>query len=225
MTPAPVFPQGFFICFDGIDGSGKTTQLVRLADRLSALGVEVVRSKEPTDGPLGRRIRESARLGRLDPREELDVLLADRPEHVETLIRPSLRAGKIVLLDRYFWSTMAYQGCTLGDPAAILARNRAFAPDPDITVLMDLPIAASQSRIVSRDGAVNNFEKAEFLTRCRDIFLSIQEPNVERVDGDGSVEAVERRVLAAVTGRLRQVLAGSPSGPQAVDAFLRRLNT
>lgn len=223
MTPAPVFPQGFFICFDGIDGSGKTTQLVRLASRLAALGLDVVRSKEPTDGPLGRRIRESARLGRLEPREELDVLLADRREHVETLIRPSLRAGKIVLLDRYFWSTMAYQGSTLGDPAAILARNRAFAPDPDLTLLMDLPIAASQGRIVSRDGAVNNFEKAEFLSRCRDIFLSIREPNVRVVNGDGSVEAVETRVLAAVSDRMRQNLACSPSGAEAVEAFLLRL--
>jgi dTMP kinase len=197
MSTPTVFPDGFLIAFDGIDGTGKTTQVVRLTNSLVKHGFEVVRSKEPTDGPWGKLIRESARGTRLGPEEELNVLLKDRREHVQNFIKPSLASGKIVILDRYFWSNVAYQGCTLGDPHAILKENLSFAPCPDLTILLDAPVPVCQGRIVARDGAVNAFEKAEFLACCQKVFRSIDLPGVRHVDGSRTPDEVEQSIRAA----------------------------
>src|SRR5207253_402183 len=107
-------PTGILIAIEGIDGAGKTTQVARLCKALEAVGETVVRSKEPTNGPHGRRVRESAQNGRLDPHEELATFLDDRREHVATVIGPALGRGEIVILDRYFYSTIAYQGPRTG---------------------------------------------------------------------------------------------------------------
>ena len=108
--------SGLFIVLEGIDGTGKSTQTQRLATYFSALGWEVVLSREPTDGPWGKKLRESATTGRLEPEQELEYFLLDRKEHVENLILPSLKDDKVVILDRYYFSTMAYQGCRGFDP-------------------------------------------------------------------------------------------------------------
>ena len=94
-----------FIVFEGIDGTGKSTQVQFLADMLRAKGNEVITSKEPTDGPHGTRLRNSADTGRLSPQEELDLFHLDRREHIETLIKPTLARGAVVILDRYYFST------------------------------------------------------------------------------------------------------------------------
>ena len=99
-----------FIVFEGIDGTGKSTQVRLLAKALRELGQEVVTSKEPTDGPVGTRLRQSAEKGRLSPQEELDLFHQDRRDHVQSLIAPALERGDTVIVDRYFFSTMAYQG-------------------------------------------------------------------------------------------------------------------
>jgi dTMP kinase len=215
--PAPTLPPaGLFLCLEGVDGSGKSTQIRRLADHLRGLGWRVRVEKEPTDGPHGRRVRESARTGRLDPREELREILADRRQHVEEVIRPALAAGEVVILDRYFWSSMAYQGATLGDPESILAANLAFAPVPDLTLFLDVPVATSQARINSRDGSPNHFERSEFLAACRNIFLSIRHPRFVRLDGDRPAEAVEADILRQV----KEILPGGvgPTGGHPAPA-------
>ena len=102
--------SGLFIVLEGIDGAGKSTQIRCLTEKLAASGRPPVVSREPTDGPHGRRLRESATRGRLSAEEELATFLADRREHVSNLILPSLAAGKVVVLDRYYFSTAAYQG-------------------------------------------------------------------------------------------------------------------
>ena len=101
--------RGLLIAFDGIDGASKTTQVALLADFLASKG-ETIRSKEPTDGKWGQIIRNAAANGRLPLEEELRVLIEDRKEHVRDLILPALSKGKAVILDRYFYSTIAYQG-------------------------------------------------------------------------------------------------------------------
>jgi dTMP kinase len=164
---------GLFIVLEGIDGTGKSTQTQRLASYFSALGREVVLSREPTDGPWGKKLRESATTGRLEPEEELEYFLHDRKEHVENLILPSLREGKVVILDRYYFSTMAYQGCRGFDPAEIRRRNEEFAPRPDHLFILDIDVETALQRIGHRGDTANHFEKTDSLQRCRDIFLTL----------------------------------------------------
>lgn len=102
-------PGGLLIAIEGIDGAGKTTLARRLTTTLEAAGARVVLSKEPTNGPWGTKLRQSAATGRLSADEEAELLIRDRHEHVDTLIAPALARGDIVILDRYFPSMVAYQ--------------------------------------------------------------------------------------------------------------------
>jgi len=197
---------GLLIAFEGIDGAGKTTQLGLLASRLEQRGWRVLRTKEPTDGPHGRRLRESARAGRLPADEELELFLRDRAEHVEHVIRPALARGEAVLVDRYVWSTAAYQGARGLDPSAILARNAAF-PVPDLVVLLDVDPAVGVGRVRARDQRENLFEQLEALTDARRIFLALVAPPVVRIDGDRPIAHVAAEILNALGA-----LADPPGG-------------
>jgi dTMP kinase len=190
MTHPPLF-----IVIEGIDGTGKSTQARLLAEWLRANGRETVVSREPTDGPWGRKLRESAATGRLSPQEELDYFLKDRREHVETLIAPALAAGKVVVLDRYYFSTMAYQGCRGFDPEEIRRRNEEFAPRPDLLLILDLEVDDALARIGSRGDSANEFERRDSLQRCREIFLALRdEPFVRVIDSSGPLEEVSVRI-------------------------------
>ena len=192
-------PKGLFIVIEGIDGTGKSTQAKRLGEWFAAQGREVVLSREPTAGPWGKKVRESGDTGRLSPEDELQYFLNDRRQHVEELIAPSLAAGKVVILDRYYFSTMAYQGARGFDPGEIRRKNEAFAPVPDLLLIMDLEVDIALSRIGARGDTANEFEKRENLERCREIFLSLQHENFTRViSAAGSYDEVARQVLAAV---------------------------
>src|SRR5262245_60816806 len=127
---------GILVAIEGIDGAGKTTQAEMIEQRLATAGFEVIRAKEPTAGRYGQQLRDSATSGRLPPEQELELFLADRREHVVTTIQPALEAGKVVILDRYYFSMAAYQGARGMDPEAILAVNETFAPPPDLLVLL-----------------------------------------------------------------------------------------
>jgi len=189
---------GLLVAFEGIDGAGKTTQLGLLATRLAARGWTVLRTKEPTDGPHGRRLRASATTGRLPAEEELELFLRDREEHVADVITPALGRGEAVLVDRYYWSTAAYQGARGLDPDDILARNAVFAPLPDVVVLLDVDPAVGVARVRRRDVAENLFERQDALAVARRIFLAHAAPPVVVVDGSGTVEEVAVRINAAV---------------------------
>ena len=182
---------GHLIVLEGIDGTGKSTQAKRLAAWFQSRGRDVVLSREPTDGPWGRKLRESAATGRLSPEDELECFLKDRRQHVAELIQPALAAGKIVILDRYYFSTMAYQGARGFDPDEIRRRNEEFAPQPDLLVILDLHVDTALDRIGARGDTANEFEKREALQRCREIFLSLQhEPFARIVDSNGSLDEV-----------------------------------
>lgn len=190
---------GLFIVIEGIDGTGKSTQAHRLAEWFTAHGREVVHSREPTDGPWGTQLRESAATGRLSPADELQYFLNDRRQHVEEKIAPALAAGKVVILDRYYFSTMAYQGARGFDPAEIRRLNEQFAPVPDLLLILDLDVDAALLRIGSRGDTANEFEQRDNLRRCREIFLSLQdEPFVQVIDSNGPVDAVTARIRQAV---------------------------
>jgi len=187
-----------FIVFEGIDGTGKSTQVNLLAEALRAMGHEVITSKEPTDGPHGKRLRQSAETGRLSPQEELDLFHLDRCEHVENLIKPSLKRGAIVILDRYFFSTMAYQGARGFDPAGIRRTNEAFAPIPDLVFILELDPDTALERIGVRDGEANEFEQREALQKCHDVFATLNDPFIRRIDAGQTPEEVHIQVLESL---------------------------
>jgi dTMP kinase len=195
MRPYP----GHLIILEGIDGTGKSTQAKLLASSLRDQGHRVVLSREPTDGAFGRRLRESATTGRLSPEEELQLFHQDRREHVETLIEPALQGGEIVILDRYYFSTMAYQGVRGFDPQEIRRVNEEFAPQPDLLLLLDLSLDTALQRIGVRDGKANEFERRESLQLCRDIFHSVQDDFVTVIDADQSIEDIQAAIFAVVT--------------------------
>jgi dTMP kinase len=195
---------GLFIVLEGIDGTGKSTQARRLGEWFKSRGREVVISREPTDGPWGKKLRESAATGRLSPQDELQFFLNDRRQHVEEKIAPALAAGKVVILDRYYFSTMAYQGARGFDPAEIRRMNEAFAPVPDLLLILDLDVDTAHDRIGHRGDSTNEFEKHESLTRCREIFLSLKdEPFVRVIYSNAPLDEVSERIRAAVEGRLQ----------------------
>ncbi|HTD67074.1 MAG TPA: dTMP kinase, partial [Candidatus Limnocylindria bacterium] len=131
MNVAPYFP-GFLIAIEGIDGAGKTTQARLLQERLAARQLATIGTKEPTNGPWGRVLRESAQTGRLSIEDEVETFIKDRREHVADKIMPALRDGTIVIVDRYYFSTAAYQGARGLDPQELMRRNEEFAPQPDL---------------------------------------------------------------------------------------------
>ena len=188
-----------FIVLEGIDGTGKSTHVARLAEAFEAEGRETVTSFEPTRGPWGTRLRESASTGRLSPDEELDLFLRDRRQHVDELIRPSLDAGKVVILDRYYFSTMAYQGARGLDIGEIRRRNEEFAPVPDHLLILDLDVDTALARIGARGDQANAFERRDSLQRCREIFLSLaHEPFARVIDASMPLDAVQEAIRAHV---------------------------
>jgi dTMP kinase len=188
--------NGLFIVIEGIDGTGKSTQVKRLGEWFEKQGREVVLSREPTDGPWGKKLRESAATGRLSPQDELQYFLNDRRQHVEEKISPALAAGKVVILDRYYFSTMAYQGARGFDPQEIRRMNEAFAPVPDLLIILDLDVDTAHQRIGHRGDSTNEFEKKESLHKCREIFRSLEnEPFVKVVDSSGSLDEVSAGIL------------------------------
>jgi dTMP kinase len=187
------------IVLEGIDGTGKSTQASLLAEWLRNQGHRVLTSREPTDGPYGTKLRQSASTGRLSPEEELQLFLQDRTEHVETLITPALEAGEIVILDRYYFSSMAYQGVRGFDPAEIRRLNEEFAPKPDLLLLLELSVDEALDRIGVRDGEANAFEQRDSLQKCHDVFHTlIEEPFVQVIDTRASVEDVHEAIKAVV---------------------------
>jgi dTMP kinase len=192
---------GLLVALEGIDGAGKTTQAGLLERFLQRLGLEVVRTKEPTTGPWGMKVRNSKFTQRLSEEEELDCFLKDRAEHVEQLIKPALARGAAVLVDRYYYSTVAYQGARGLDPQALLARNRAFAPKPHLVALFDLEPSAGLARIHTRGLGQDLFEGLDALTKCRAIFNSLNEPHVAKLDAALSEAEVHGALVYELTRR------------------------
>ena len=177
-----------------------------MTETLRKQGARVTQSREPTDGPSGRKLRDSATTGRLSAEEELDLFHKDRQEHVETLINPALKAGEIVILDRYYFSTMAYQGTRGFDPQEIRQTNEQFAPRPDLLLLLELSLDTAIVRIGVRDGQGNEFERRESLQLCREIFHSVTDDFVHIIDADQPVEQAHEAIMAVVQPALVSLL-------------------
>lgn len=200
-----LIPGGLLVAIEGIDGAGKTTLARDLAAGLAAHGILVETSKEPTQGPWGTALRQSALQGRLSPEEEVRLLLLDRRQHVEELIKPALAAGAVVILDRYYPSMVAYQGAH-GLSVSRLLQDNAFAPAPDLTLLLDLEPSTGLARIRARGDKPNFFETEDNLKRCRAIFLDMQLPSRVVIDASNDAAEVLRTTWKAVIKAARDKL-------------------
>ncbi|MGV7205182.1 dTMP kinase [Xanthomonas axonopodis pv. cajani] len=216
-------PGGLLIAIEGIDGAGKTTLARRLAATLEAAGARVVLSKEPTNGLWGTQLRQSAATGRLSAEEEAELLIRDRHEHVDTLIAPALARGDIVILDRYFPSMVAYQGAA-GLPLDELLERNAFAPRPDVLLLLDLPPPTGLARIRARGDAPNYFETQDNLERCRTIFAALELPGKHVVDASADADSVLRQAHAIIVAALADRLSGDAAHTDTGKAALELLS-
>ncbi|MHB1351531.1 MAG: dTMP kinase [Desulfobulbus sp.] len=191
--------KGILIAIEGIDGTGKSTQVGLLARYLRGKGCEVIETREPTGGPYGRRIRELfVDRGSCTLEEELNLFIEDRRQHVREVIAPALERGLIVLTDRYYFSTAAYQGAAGMNPAEVFARN-SFAPRPDLVILLTMSPEISLVRIrESRGEELNDFEQEDQLRRVAELFSSFDDPCIRSIDADASLEHVAREIQKAV---------------------------
>ncbi len=212
--------MGYFIVFEGIEGCGKTTQIALLGDALKKRGMPVIVTREPGGTPIGDEIRKillHAQHADIAPETELLLYTASRVQHLRQLIMPALNAGTIVLCDRFFDATTAYQGYGEGvDLALIEELRKMFVSNfvPDLTILLDCPaecgLARSRQRI-KREGketAEGRFEEKHvtFHERVRNGYLELVQKNPERffvVNGEQPVTAVHEAICTAVNQRLR----------------------
>lgn len=196
--------SGWLVAFEGLDGSGKSTQVERFAQACRAAARDVVVTREPTDGPIGRRIRAMARSGeRVPVQDELEWFLEDRRAHVAELIRPSLQAGALVTTDRYFLSTVAYQGARGLDPDQLLAQSEAEFPLPDLALLLEIEPEEGLRRTGARRRAAEpGFEETTFLRRVDQVFQKLDRPYLVRVDARPPRDAVHRAIMEVIRTRL-----------------------
>lgn len=202
--------KGILIVFEGIDGTGKSTQLNLLADALKSQGYPVITTREPTNGVYGQKIRSLYdKRSQVTKEEELELFLQDRREHVENLLTPGLTGKNIILCDRYYLSTIAYQG-TVGFDILDLEHKNNFAPKPDIALLFQMSSKDSIERITEKRGdTLNDFEQEETLRKVAQIFDGLMFPYIHRIDATHSIESVHHSIISLVEDYLTEIRTSS----------------
>ncbi|TFF92244.1 dTMP kinase [Candidatus Thorarchaeota archaeon] len=202
--------RGFLFVLEGIDGAGKTVVADRVSQELESQGFDVIRLREPTnESQWGREIRRRSPEGELSPKEELELFIKDRRWHIKARINPALLQKKVILLDRYFYATGAYQSVSTGlSWQEILERNRVeiSAPEPDTVFILDLPAEEGLCRITGRGCKTNKqFEQLERLIKVRQAYLEMSqedEGNYYVVDATNPLTDVVSEVLSVIRKRL-----------------------
>jgi len=191
--------KGILVVFEGIDGSGKSTQVLALRKRLEEKKIDVVCFREPSNSRWGREIKRMAALpDSLTPEEELSLFQKDRAHNVENNLRPALAAQKVVILDRYYFSTVAYQGAKGIDKERIRGLNERFVIEPDLVFVLDVEAERGLQRITERKSKDLLFERQDFLEEVRKNFLSISGRNIFHIDGEELEEKISEKIAKIV---------------------------
>ena len=165
---------------EGIDGCGKSTQSKLLRKKLKGEGEKVIILKEPTKRPHGQKLWDMLHGKRKATNEEiLELFVLDRKQHVEEKIRPALDDGTVVLMDRYYYSSMAYQVAG-GIDVEEIRKKHAFAPEPDVVLIFDLPVSVALERVKGH-GDADEFEKEEHLEKVREAYLDLGSDPLARI--------------------------------------------
>lgn len=204
-----------FITFEGIDASGKTTQLELLKQELTNKGYNVLVTRQPGGTKIGQQIRQillNPAHTEMVPQAELLLYMADRVQHIQEVIEPALQAGKIVLCDRYHDATIAYQGGGRGlDLSWIQQLEKETVRTPDLTLWFELSVEESQKRLNSRNQATGEEncrierEKQEFFIKVNQGYREIQQSDPDRflhIDAEQTIEKIQTQVTAIVHSRL-----------------------
>ena len=179
---------GVLVNLEGIDGCGKSTQSKLLLEKLEGEGEKVIILKEPTKRPHGQKLWDMLHGKRKATNEEiLELFVLDRKQHVKEKIQPAIDSGAVVLMDRYYYSSMAYQVAG-GIDIEEIREKHAFAPKPDIVLIFDLPVSIALERVKGHSDA-DEFEKEEHLEKVRVAYLDLEnDPLVRIVDATRTPE-------------------------------------
>jgi dTMP kinase len=195
--------RGFLISIEGIDGAGKTTHADMLRKFFINSGKEAMILKEPTQSKYGQEIARLASSHALDPENELRLFIEDRKLDVSDHIKPELSSGMTVIMDRYYYSNMAYQGARGLDMENIKEENEKFAPIPDLLIILDIDPAAGMERVKKRNKIVDHFENEAYLEKVRKNFLQMEKfPNAVVIDSSKQTDKVQMDIEKAVKEKL-----------------------
>ena len=193
--------RGYLFAFEGIDGAGKSSHCRLMEEAFRRDGFPVRLFREPTEGFWGKKVRELLLQGRgnISREEELEWFINDRREDVELNILPALENKNIVLLDRYYYSTAAYQGALGLDSKEIVKANEEFAPIPDLTFIFKVPVDICLARIcASREEETDEFEKKDYLEKVKAVFDGFDGPRIRLIDGCGDIDKVRKNLMKVV---------------------------
>jgi len=195
--------KGVLIVIEGIDGAGKTTQAKNLLGKLRAQGLEAAYFREPSRGKWGRELKKKAKeAGSLTPEQELELFQKDRQENVDKNLKPALKRKKIIILDRYYFSTIAYQGAKGLDRAKIRRMNEKFAPKPDLVFILDIGAGQGLTRIAGRKKKDVLFERESYLLKVGRIFHGFKGRPFVHIDARQSRTAIGRLILEAALKKI-----------------------
>jgi dTMP kinase len=213
--------SGHLIVFEGIDGSGKSICIQNLFKKLSIACFDVVNFAEPSNGIFGTQIREAASSGGKlpDPQIVADLFVKDRIENRDKNLLPALREDKIVLLDRYFYSNIAYQGVDLS-PEYIFELNKNVILNPDLTFLFDIDVDTALTRIIKNRAKTTSFEKKEFLEKVKTIYNSLESSIIRRIDAHRNLTEVCKEIYAIIINFLVATKKG-----QAIECIGKTLDS
>lgn len=189
--------KSYLIVLEGIDGSGKTTIAKRLKEYLIDSEYNALLFREPSDSEYGKKIREIAEnKSKIPIEEELNYFIMDRKWNVENNILPNLAQNRVIILDRYFFSTACYQGARGLNMEDILKINREFAPEPDYVFIIDIDVKTALSRInKNREKTVKLFEKEGFLKKVRKNYLKLKGNNIYIINGDDKIDNILNNII------------------------------
>ena len=182
--------KGKLIVIEGIDGSGKSTCAKNLTEKLNSINIKTIYTFEPTHSHYGAKLREGMLSEDLDAEEELLLFVKDRKEHIEYMIKPALEEGYFIILDRYFYSSIAYQGAKGININLIINMHKDFIIKPDIVFIFHLPIDIALNRIISKRGIADRFENETYLKKVDKIFHSFNEPFIYHIDTDKDIKII-----------------------------------